>query len=123
MQNETIAFKHLLEFEDNFTFQSFYDISPAMKRTRLEGTWLEEKELSEFLQTVQCAKQIIQFFKNINRGSQYNALAVLVENLNVPYFVVEAIQAILNKEGKIKDKCLTWPAKHTHPAKTKEQRT
>ncbi|MCD6557165.1 MAG: Smr/MutS family protein, partial [Bacteroidales bacterium] len=66
------------------------------------GTYFSEKELFDIVRSLLTVKAIINFFKN-DEENNYPTLKQLTKNVEVFPFVIQKINAILNKFGELKD--------------------
>ncbi len=112
-QEQTREFLQILEGEEEFPVQDFYDVRPAIRRIRVEGTYLDENELFDLKRSLATLIAIVQF---LNKGDEeetdggtegyhgpYPALHRLAEGVAVFPQIVCRIDGILDRYGKIKD--------------------
>jgi DNA mismatch repair protein MutS2 len=102
MISQTEEFIRILNEEENFPFSSFYDGRNALKKIRIEGTFLDESELFDLKRSLDSIRSIILFFNNTEENT-YTHLKSLVSNGFIFSDVLQKIDQILNKFGKIKD--------------------
>ena len=118
--NERLAqvreFRRLQEEADDFPMQYFFDVRQAVSRLRLEGTHLDEGELFDLKRSLDTICSIVGY---LNRGdgadddddgaesSPYPALRRLTDGVATFPQLVEAIDRILDKFGRIKDSAST----------------
>ena len=118
--NERLAqvreFRRLQEEADDFPMQYFFDVRQAVSRLRLEGTHLDEGELFDLKRSLDTICGIVGY---LNRGdgaddddggaesSPYPALRRLTDGVATFPQLVEAIDRILDKFGRIKDSAST----------------
>jgi DNA mismatch repair protein MutS2 len=97
-------FFRLLHSEDQFPDCFFLDVRPALRRLRIEGTWLDEAELFDLRRSLDSIFQMVRFFKvEEGESSFYPRLAALAEQTAVFPEVLKSIDGILSKYGKILD--------------------
>jgi DNA mismatch repair protein MutS2 len=97
-------FIHILQNKDNFPESYFFDVRPALKRLRVEGTYLDEAELFDLRRSLETIYQIVRFFKPDETGNPvYPHLAAQAGKTIVYPNVLKKIDAILSNFGKIKD--------------------
>ena len=101
--NLTSEFKEICIFEENFPADNYVDVTPWLKKIKVEGSYLETEELSGLKKSLETIRAILRFFKNREDNDKYPALKGLVKDVTVYPFVLEKIDGILNKYGKIKD--------------------
>ena len=112
-QEQTREFLQILEGEEEFPVQDFYDVRPAIRRIRVEGTYLDENELFDLKRSLATLIAIVQFLnkgdeEETDRGTEgyhgpYPALHRLAEGIAVFPQIVRRIDGILDRYGKIKD--------------------
>ena len=105
-------FRRILEESDDFPLQYFFDVREAVSRLRLEGTHLEENELFDLKRSLETIHAIVHF---LNRSTDekffYPALQRLTEEVMTFPQLIQRIDQILDKFGKIKDSASTELAK------------
>ncbi len=99
---QTAEFKEICVFEDNFPTDNYHDLSPGLKKARVEGTYLETGEVFDLKRSLETIKSILRFFKN-TAPEKYTLLKRLAGNVKYYSYVDERIDAILSKQGKIRD--------------------
>jgi len=106
-------FRHLQENTDGFPLQYFFDMRTSVARLRLEGTHLEEDELFDLRRSLETIAGIVHFLKEDDGGSSmkneedtpftYPALHRLADGVAIFPQLIQRIDQILDKFGKIKD--------------------
>ncbi|MBQ8866479.1 MAG: Smr/MutS family protein [Bacteroidaceae bacterium] len=106
-------FIRIVEEEDSFPDQYFYDLRPSLKRIRVEGMYMNEQELFDLRRSVETINGIVSFLQRSNGeeahdgeeegASPYPALKKLAGDVMVYPQLLGRIDAILDKYGKIKD--------------------
>jgi DNA mismatch repair protein MutS2 len=99
---QTAEFRHICVFEDNFPTDNFHDLTPGLKKARIEGTYLETEEVWDLKRSLETIKGILRFFKNTPH-EKYPLLKKLSGNVKYYSYVDERIDAILSKQGRIRD--------------------
>lgn len=100
--DQTAEFKEICLFEHDFPEDHYYDPTPALRKSKVEGSYLETDELVMLKQSLNTVKSVLNFFKNTPE-EKYPALKKLLHNVKYHSFIDERIDAILSKHGKIKD--------------------
>ena len=101
---QTDEFLRILKGEDEFPANFFFDVRYSLKRIRPEGTWLDEKELFDLKRSLQTINDIVRFLKPTeDEEIKYPALTALAGEIMVFPRLVESIDTIIDKFGKIKD--------------------
>ncbi len=68
----TSEMKKILEFEEGFPSQDYYNLIPELHRIRIEGSYLESEQLSELKLSLQTIVNLLSFFEK--RKESYPAL-------------------------------------------------
>ena len=102
MLGQTKECKQVLQFEDSFPQNSYVDLTPCLNRIRIEGTWMQLQELGELRKSIIVIYAIVSFFKSREEGL-YPQLTELAGNVTVHKLLVDRIDSILDKNGRIKD--------------------
>jgi len=100
--NETYEFKIISERYDDFPTNYFFDVKPYLEKIKIENTYLTVSELFDLKRSLETIKSIIVFFKN-KENEEFPYLKRLVQDIKVYPFVYEKIDAIINKNGQIRD--------------------
>lgn len=100
--HETEEFTHILQTEDNFPADYFFDIRSSLQRIRIEGTFLDETELFNLRRSLETIRHIVGFFIN-EEESPYPHLQALAGNVVVFPQLLSRIDQIIDKFGHVKD--------------------
>lgn len=97
-----VEFVRVLESEEEFPHQNFYDVRPALKRVRIEGLYMEEADLFDLKRSLEAIMHVVRYFQ-ADEEVPYPKLSAL--SADVPTFpqLIARIDAIVDKFGKIKD--------------------
>ncbi len=95
-------FKRICVEESSFPTSYFIDVRDPLKRIRVEGLFLEERELYDLRRSLNAVKDIVRFFHN-KEPHIYPYLNEIVSKVKVYPYIFDRIDGILNKFGKIKD--------------------
>lgn len=102
--HQTEEFVRILQEEDEFPVNYFFDVRPALKKIRIEGTYLDEEELFDLRRSLDTIRQIVRFFHQEEpEKTPYPCLQALSGNVAVFPQQIASIDKILDKFGKIKD--------------------
>ena len=97
-------FVRLMQADDGFPAQYFFDVRPSLKRIRIEGMYLDEQELFDLRRSLETIRDIVRFLlREDEEASPYPRLKRQAEDINVFPDVIARINAILSPYGKIKD--------------------
>jgi len=99
---QTDEFREICLFEENFPMDNYHDLTAALKKARVEGTYFETEEVYDLKRSLETIKAILKFFKN-TAPEKYVRLKKLVGVVKYYSYVDERIDVILSKQGKIKD--------------------
>ena len=108
--NQVAEFVRIIQEEDNFPDQFFFDVRPSLKRIRIEGMYMDEQELFDLRRSLETIRDIIRFLQRNDEeesGCPYPSLKKLAGDITVFPQLITKIDGILNKYGKIKDNAST----------------
>ena len=107
---EVDEFIRIIQEEDGFPDQYFFDVRPSLKRIRVEGMYLEEQELFDLRRSLETIRDIVRFLQRGNEEeageespSPYPALKALAGDIIVFPQLISRINNILDKYGKVRD--------------------
>jgi DNA mismatch repair protein MutS2 len=101
---QTEEFMRIVQEEDEFPVNHFFDLRPALKNIRVEGTWLDESAMFDFRRSLQAIKDIVMFLKKDEEESTpYPHLRKLAGEVAIFPLLIKRIDTILDKYGRIKD--------------------
>ncbi|MBR4840780.1 MAG: Smr/MutS family protein [Paludibacteraceae bacterium] len=100
--NQTAEFVQILQEEDEFPTDAYYDRRDSLAKIRVEGTFLEERELFELRKAMETIGLVVRFFEQKEEG-QYYYLKELSKDIFTFPDLIKQIDRILDKFGKIKD--------------------
>ena len=106
--NQVTEFVRIIQEEDGFPDQFFFDVRPSLKRVRIEGMYLDEQELLDLRRSLETIRDIVRFLQQSDEeeeteNSPYPALRELAGDILVFPQLIARIDSILDKFGKIKD--------------------
>lgn len=58
---QVMEFIRIIQEEDSFPDQYFFDVRPSLKRIRVEGMYLDEQELFDLRRSLETIRDIIHF--------------------------------------------------------------
>ncbi len=100
---QTKEFVQILQEEENFPADAFYDVRPSLKKIRIEGTYLDERELFDIRRSLQTIHDISVFFKNKEEKALYPNLRNMSGNMTTFPDILKKADFIIDKFGRIKD--------------------
>ena len=109
--NQVTEFVRIIQEEDSFPDQFFFDVRPSLKRVRIEGMYLDEQELFDLRRSLETIRDIVRFLQRNEEDEEsdcpYPSLKRLAGDIAVFPQLIGKIDGILNKYGKIKDNAST----------------
>ncbi|MBR1596235.1 MAG: endonuclease MutS2 [Phocaeicola sp.] len=108
--NETSEFIRIIQEEDNFPNQFFFDIRPSLQRIKVEGMYLDENELFDLKRSLETIRDIIRFLtkeESEEENLPYPALRQLAGDVMVFPQLIDKINNLIDKFGRIKDNAST----------------
>ncbi|MDD4971000.1 MAG: Smr/MutS family protein [Paludibacter sp.] len=87
---------------DELPIGDFYDVRPALSRVRIEGLFLDELEVFDLRRALEAVRRLVAFLTK-HEAEVYPHLHELVVGVDTFPVIIQRIDAILNKFGKIKD--------------------
>jgi len=123
---QTHEFVRIIQEEDHFPSDHFYDVRDSLKKIRIEGTYLIEKELFDIRRSLETINAIVRFFtphplkgafaqntktadsknplQRVGGGERYypHLQALAADVVSFPK-ITHQIDNILDKFGKVKD--------------------
>lgn len=111
-------FRRLQEEEENFPLNYFFDVRQSVARLRLEGTHMEEDELFDLRRSLGTVNDIVTYLNRTDKDAAvaatddgwrkdpvypYPALHELAEGVVTFPQILQRIDQILDKFGKIRD--------------------
>ena len=108
---EVTEFIRIIQEEDEFPDQYFFDVRPSLKRIRVEGMYMEEQELFDLRRSLETIRDIVRFLQRTSNEegeeeggiSPYPYLRSLAGDIIVFPQLISRINNILDKYGKIRD--------------------
>ena len=105
--DQVSEFLRILQEEDSFPAQYFFDVRPSLKRIRIEGMYLDEQELFDLRRSLETIRDIVRFLQRNDddeeSASPYPCLKRLAGDITVFPQLIAKINSILSPYGKIKD--------------------
>jgi len=87
---------------DELPVGDFYDVRPALSRVRIEGLFLDELEVFDLRRALEAVRLLVAFLTR-SEADVYPHLHELVLGVETFPLIINRIDSILNKFGKIKD--------------------
>ncbi len=96
-------FVRIIQEEDSFPAENFYDVRSVLKRVRVMGSWIEQSALAELNKSLKTIASIISFFDNEEKQSKYPSLSDLAKDIFISKEISKRIDQIIDNYGQIKD--------------------
>ncbi|MDD3321339.1 MAG: Smr/MutS family protein [Paludibacter sp.] len=87
---------------DELPIGDFYDVRPALSRIKVEGLFLDELEVFNLRRALEAVRLLVAFLTK-SEAEVYPHLHELVQEIETFPLIINRIDNILNKFGKIKD--------------------
>ena len=108
---QVTEFMRIIQENDDFPSQYFFDVRPSLKRIRVEGLYMDESELFDLRRSLETIRDIIRYLQQSDAedsedeafSSPYPALYELTKDILTFPLLISQINNILDKFGKIKD--------------------
>ncbi len=100
--DETVEFQKIIRDEFNFPTGYFIDMRPVLRKSKIQGTFLEVFELFDLKRSLETLRSIVTFFKE-KEQEFFPRLFFVIRDIRVFPFLYDRIDQILTKNGTIKD--------------------
>ena len=105
--DEVAEFVQIVQEEDDFPCQHFFDVRPALHHASIVGMYMDEGELFDLRRSLETISLIIAFFNKTDgddeEPNKYPNLSALAAEAQAFPTLIRRIDSIVNKFGKIKD--------------------
>jgi len=115
----TEEFSRLIQENDSFPTNYYFDLRPALSKIKTEGRFLEVHELFDLKRSLETISAIVRFLNN-QKDEAYPTLKQLLEGVNVFPYIRERIDQILSPYGKIRDQASPELARIRRELQTKQ---
>lgn len=68
---QVMEFIRIIQEEDEFPDQYFFDVRPSLKRIRIEGMYLDEQELFDLRRSLETIRDIVRFLTGLLRMKRW----------------------------------------------------
>ena len=98
-------FHRIMDEEEDFPEENFLDMRSSLVRIQLKGSYMDESELFALKTSLATISQIVTFLNDDEDEEEikYPTLRRLTEDIAIFPDIVERIDVILNKFGKLRD--------------------
>ena len=102
--NRVDEFVRILQEEDLFPSDHFYDVRPMLARIRVVGTWIDISTMFQLKRSLQTINSIVSFLKKDDDSKPiYPHLLSLTNNVVLYPEVTKRIDTIIDANGEIKN--------------------
>ena len=95
-------FRQMLISGAEFPAGHYVDLSLPLSKAGIVGNWIEEEEVADLRKALESARSVLVFFKK-DEENRFPALKMLAGDIKYFPVVIDRINKILNKNGRIKD--------------------
>ncbi len=88
--------------DETLPIGDFFDVRQGLSRIRVEGLFLDEKELFELRRALEAVRRLVDFIAKQDENV-YPNLKALIQDVSVFPQLIKQIDAVLDKFGKVKD--------------------
>ena len=99
---QTYEFVKILQEEDRFPSDHFFDVRDSLKKIRVEGTYLLERELFDIRRSLETIHAIVRFFHSKEENIYPHLYELTSSVATFPKFIKQ-IDTVLDTFGEIKD--------------------
>ncbi|MDR1562545.1 MAG: endonuclease MutS2 [Dysgonamonadaceae bacterium] len=101
--SQTRDFKQIITSKDDFPADGFLDVRDALKKTRIEGSFVTEKELFDIRRSLEAINAVLKFFKSkkTEHSDEYPFLQALAADVADFPHISKQIDAVIDKFGQI----------------------
>jgi len=100
--NQVEEFRQIVSEGIDFPVDHFIDLSGSFHKARIDGTFLEEDEVLNLRLFLESIRNILSFLRRDDKH-RFPALKLLARDVKFYPAVLDRINHILNKNGKLKD--------------------
>ena len=101
--DQTMEFVSILTSGKSFPDQNYHDLTEALTRIKVIGTWLDETELLGLWKSLEAISGIVEFLNREENDELYPNLTELASSVALFPTITQGISRILTKFGKLKD--------------------
>jgi DNA mismatch repair protein MutS2 len=94
----------LMMGEEDFTIEPYPDVNQALLKLGVDGSYMELDEVSALRKNLDAVRGILNFFKRTDRQEKFPSIFSMSRDIKIYPFILERIDKVLAKNGKIRDK-------------------
>ncbi|MCF6240865.1 MAG: endonuclease MutS2 [Bacteroidales bacterium] len=99
-------FLQIIHSDEEFPIQHFFDLREALSKLEVEGAFFELQELFDLKRSLEEIKAIHSFFEK-TEDDKYPELKKLAGKLPLFPYIINRINQVIDKQGKIRNKAST----------------
>lgn len=96
-------FRQLLQFDEPFPAQDYYDLRAVLKRLQVDGTYIELEDLAQLRGFIATMTNIFVYLKVRFQDKKYPYLWGICEDMPLQRDLLTAINRILDDKGQLRD--------------------
>jgi len=100
--NQTNEYNNIYLYEEEVPVGHFTDIRQLLSKASVQGTYLELQDIVDLKRSIETVKSFVNYFRK-KTNEEYHSLKKLSSEVSIFPFVLDSINRILNKQGKLKD--------------------
>lgn len=105
--NQTDEMLRILTFDGaEIPIGDFYDVRSSLTRIRVEGLFLDELEVFDLRRSLEAVRRLVSFIQK-HEAEEFPYMCELIKDLGTFPEIIQRIDRILDKFGKIKDNAST----------------
>jgi len=101
--DQTMEFMSIITGGKSFPDQNYHDLTEALARIKVIGSWLDETELLGLWKSLETISGIVEFLNREENQGLYPNLTELASSVALFPVITQGINRILTKFGKLKD--------------------
>jgi len=94
---QTKEFQTILNEDNHFPIDHYFDIRSALHKAKIEGVWLDEEEFLQIKLVLQTFLLVSRFLRD--KGGKYPQLEMLLEGLIFNDILIRRIDRVIDTEG------------------------
>ncbi len=115
---QTKEFQTILNEDNHFPIDHYFDIRSALNKAKIEGVWLDEEEFLQVKLVLQTFLMVTRFLRE--RGGKYPQLEALLEGLIFNDILIRRIDRVIDTEGLMRPNASIDLAKLSQKLQEKE---
>ncbi len=92
----------IFESKKDFPSGHYIDVRPYLARVKVKGSFLELEQLIELKMSFESVAAVYKFIKTLD-AEKFPRLTNLIKDVVIHSFVIDKLNSVLNKNGKLRD--------------------